>query len=316
VGPTTTPAVDPGKPGGHPITTFDYRSAPRPWPAYESPLEVVGHVVLPEDVDDAPLVLFLHGRHQACYGKGDNGDWPCAGQSQPVPSQLGYDYLQRVLASQGYATVSIAANAINAQDWRSPDGGASAASNRYAVVTVSPGDTSGVIEVPFQSDNRDDRRGVTQTVIGVPLTGLAMGDNFGRVTITDDDPAPRLRLDARRDRIEYGGRMVFVAKLSAPVDYSVWAELDGVVLDRFRPLRVGDVRDGWVRRHLATVPADGAALGRWIRGDDFQLDRGEVRFVFEVPTKAHPPHPRAKALTIRVSSSTLRQSDRATVRVR
>lgn len=779
VGPTTTPAADPGEPGEHPITRFDYRSAPRPWLAYPSPLEVVGHAVLPSDVDSAPLVMFLHGRHQACYGRGDNGDWPCAGQSKPVPSQLGYDYAQRVLASQGYATVSIAANAINQQDWKSPDGGASArsalvrhhlkllarwtadpqrprwygkldldrvvlvghsrggegvdqavidtraeapytvagqvligpvdfahqtagymptavllpycdgdvydlqgqryvdaagtvtaddptlrssillrganhnffntewtpglseapsnddwygqnhplcgrkasptrltaaeqrrsartfigaavhgfldsdpaaldvldsdrpvelpaaggaiawthalggdrdtvrpgagatvtgaadvcrsgaklpssaralplcgsggyerelhwtrmspwwlspatpyfkrgltrqlrlawdrpgtvgglrlaepldlsgpdaaldlrvvsdparhptrlavrltdgdgttwtapdavlrrlpgskslvavwsrplrvglsdapadldradiravdlvtrsdsgrvwvldasarrpviapapdarlpsirvgkvkvtegnaggariaklpytvvgevtsparfavamdqrsfghrASNKFAVVTVSPGDTSGVIEVPFQSDRRDDRR-IVQPVVAVPLRGLAMGDYYGRVIVIDDDPTPTLRLNVRRQRVEYGQRMVFVARLSAPADYAVMAELHGIVLDRYRPLRVGDVRDGWIRRRLATVPPDRAALARWIRGDDVKIAAGSVRSVFRVPTKAHPFTSRPKALTLRLTSDMLRQRDRATVRVR
>ncbi len=45
-----------------------------------------------------------------------------------MPSYLGYEYVQRLLASQGYATVSISANAINAQDFDSADAGASARS--------------------------------------------------------------------------------------------------------------------------------------------------------------------------------------------
>src|SRR5690606_30915332 len=61
VGPTTTPAIDFGEPGDHPIARFDYRSGPRPWAAFPSPMEVLGHAVLPTDADDAPLVLFLHG---------------------------------------------------------------------------------------------------------------------------------------------------------------------------------------------------------------------------------------------------------------
>jgi len=128
VGPTVVPAVDPGQPGALTPTSFDYTAADLPWREFEADLEVVGHVVLPEDAVNAPVVLFLHGRHQACYGDGDTGSWPCAGDSQPVPSHLGYDYLQQLLASQGYATVSIAANGINGQDWRSLDGGASARS--------------------------------------------------------------------------------------------------------------------------------------------------------------------------------------------
>jgi len=126
-GPTVTPTRDPGAPGEHPVRSFDYRSAALPWREYEAPLEVLGHAVLPTDVDAAPLVLFLHGRHSACYGRGGGG-WPCSGRSKPVPSYLGYDYLQQRLASQGYATVSISANAINAQDFRSRDGGAQARS--------------------------------------------------------------------------------------------------------------------------------------------------------------------------------------------
>ena len=45
---------------------------------------------------------------------------------EEIPSHLGYDYIQQVLASQGFATVSVRVNGINAQDWRLPDGGADA----------------------------------------------------------------------------------------------------------------------------------------------------------------------------------------------
>jgi hypothetical protein len=127
--PVETLAADPAAPGPHRVATpYDYRSEPLPWREFKAPMEVRGHVVQPRGVDDAPLVLFLHGRHQPCYGPGWSGNWPCDGQSRPVPSQLGYEYVQRRLATQGYASVSIAANAINAQDYQSPDGGAKARS--------------------------------------------------------------------------------------------------------------------------------------------------------------------------------------------
>src|SRR5262249_5232178 len=115
---------DPGRAGRFDVESFDYEAAPFQWPQFKAPLEVLGHAVLPVGRRHAPLVLFLHGRHNACYGRGDTGSWPCAGQSKPVPSYLGYDYLQRLLASQGYATVSVSANAINAQDEQAWDGGA------------------------------------------------------------------------------------------------------------------------------------------------------------------------------------------------
>lgn len=126
---------DPGVKGPHAIRTDNYTAPPWKYPGMRRKLEMKGHVVTPSDptvAATAPLVLFLHGRHSSCYRTGkrraDEGGWPCTGRARPVPSLLGYDYLQRILASQGFATVSIAANAINAQDGAKPDGGASARS--------------------------------------------------------------------------------------------------------------------------------------------------------------------------------------------
>jgi hypothetical protein len=778
VGPTTTPLVDPGEPGPHPVTRIDYRSSPLPWPAYPAPMEVIGHAVLPEDVDGAPLVLFLHGRHDSCYGDGDpDKEWPCRGKNRPVPSHLGYDYLQRILASQGYATVSIAANAINGQDVRSLDAGASARSQlvrhhlklldawtstaersrwygrvdleqvvlvghsrggegvnqvaidttadapysvagqvligpsavayqtagytptvvvlpycdgdlaglpgqrfvdaagtlttddptlrssvllsganhnffntewtpglsqapseddgshsgcsfanpsfrlsaaeqrraarsfvgaavhafvegdasaldlldagrlpvelpaaggaiawthalggnrdtvrvgvgarvtgaaqvclsgslpdppwtalpmcggrdrngrlvhwtpatlggeppdatgayrrygltrqlrfawsqpgrvgglrlhepfdlsgegttldlrvvsdparhptrfavrladgdsswtspdqlvrrlpghmlvvpmwartvrvglsdvpadldltdirsiefvsrsdggriwlldasarrpglapspqkrlpsirigrgtvseadgggigevpfhvdgevattsrfavvmgqqsfasqtppRYDIVTVSPGQTGGKIEVPYGSDALDDRGGTNQLLHAVPLDGLAMSDHVGRLVVTDDDPTPRLRVAVGRHRVAYGQRMVFVARLARPVDYGVTVWLRGVMLDRFRPLRVADVPERWATTSLPGAPKR-VAVARWIRGWPIWIRAGSTSARYRVPTRAHPPHPSPKALTIRFSSGLLGDPVRRTVRVR
>jgi hypothetical protein len=128
--------VDPGERGPFGVEApFDYRAPGLDWREFDAPMEVLGHVVLPAGVDDAPLVLILHGRHAACYRPGADdgsprgaGDWPCPGAQRPVPSHLGYEYVQRLLASQGYASVSVSANAVNAQDYVSPDGGAAARS--------------------------------------------------------------------------------------------------------------------------------------------------------------------------------------------
>ncbi|MFS3129129.1 hypothetical protein ACLM5J_12080 [Nocardioides sp. Bht2] len=125
-------ASDPSKKGPYAVRTSNYTRPGVKMPGMPQPIEMVGHVV--EPVADAvtgprPLVVFLHGRHSVCYGKGQGpqtGDgWPCKPQKE-IPSHLGYDYVQQVLASQGYATVSIRANGINAQDYRLADGGAEA----------------------------------------------------------------------------------------------------------------------------------------------------------------------------------------------
>jgi hypothetical protein len=130
---------DPGIPGFHGITISDYTLDPVKLPDIPELAEMVGHVVEPTDAtDSSPLVLFLHGRHEPCYKPGVGAKpatvplakapdaWKCPGKQLPVPSYLGYDYVQRLLASQGYVTVSISADAINALDFYAADGGAAA----------------------------------------------------------------------------------------------------------------------------------------------------------------------------------------------
>ncbi len=141
--PTTRALLkDPGRPGTHAITSTDYQLAPVKLPGISQLSEMVGHVVAPVDATDAsPLVLFLHGRHEPCYTPkttkpgSDTGQgrfvlgaevWSCPAGQEPIPSYLGYDYVQRLLAGQGYVTVSISADAINALDFQDEDGGAAA----------------------------------------------------------------------------------------------------------------------------------------------------------------------------------------------
>ena len=131
-------APDPGAPGPYATVTSDYELDPVRLPGLREPIEMVGHVVEPAAAAPAgprPLVLFLHGRHQSCYDPGDAGayaeQWPCEAPFEEIPSHLGYDYVQRLLASQGYATVSVRVNGINAQDDALADGGADA---RAAIV--------------------------------------------------------------------------------------------------------------------------------------------------------------------------------------
>ncbi len=131
------PTVDPALPGSFETVTSDYDLDPVKLPGMREPIEMIGHVVEPSAAAPSarPLVLFLHGRHEVCYDPtGDDGyaeSWPCPAPFAEIPSHLGYDYLQQVLASQGYATVSVRVNGINAQDYRLPDGGADA---RAAIV--------------------------------------------------------------------------------------------------------------------------------------------------------------------------------------
>jgi hypothetical protein len=131
--PTVLPAnsVDPGKPGRYGTTTGEYTLPSVRLPGLDAPVEMRAVVVAPTGASGRrPLALFLHGRHDTCYtADGDRfGAWPCPSGSKPVPSHRGYLRDQELLASQGYVTVSVSANGINAQD-SVEDGGAQARSS-------------------------------------------------------------------------------------------------------------------------------------------------------------------------------------------
>ncbi|MEU3922745.1 hypothetical protein [Streptomyces sp. NPDC029004] len=126
-------SVDPGKPGTYRTVTGEYALDPVRLPGFPAPVEMRGVVVAPKGATGKrPVALFLHGRHATCYVPGSeepNIDWPCAKGAKPIPSHRGYLRDQELLASQGYVTVSIAANGINGQDGNAEDGGAQARSS-------------------------------------------------------------------------------------------------------------------------------------------------------------------------------------------
>ncbi|MGW3121441.1 alpha/beta hydrolase family protein [Streptomyces sp. NPDC001107] len=141
-------SVDPGKPGQYGTTTGEYDLDPVKLPGFPQPVEMRAVVVAPKGATGhRPLALFLHGRHSTCYTPRDvTGDWPCPQGTKPIPSYRGYLRDQQLLASQGYVTVSISANGINAQDDAAEDGGAQARSSlvrrhlaRWADWAADPG---------------------------------------------------------------------------------------------------------------------------------------------------------------------------------
>jgi hypothetical protein len=126
--------VDPGVKGPYKTTTGEYSLPGVKLSTYPQPVEMQAVVVAPKNAPGKrPLALFLHGRHWTCF-TGDDPDaitleWPCPAPSAAVPSHRGYLQSQELLASQGYVTVSISANGVNAQDRADDDGGAQARSS-------------------------------------------------------------------------------------------------------------------------------------------------------------------------------------------
>ncbi|MET7689431.1 hypothetical protein ABZT06_15895 [Streptomyces sp. NPDC005483] len=164
--PAQAPAngVDPGKPGSYRTVTGEYDLDPIRLPGFATPVEMRAQVVAPKGATGSrPLALFLHGRHATCYKPGSeddvNIDWPCADGYKPIPSDKGYLRDQKLLASQGYVTVSISANGINAQDWQPEDAGAQARSSlvrqhlaRWADWTAHPSTAPAVVREAARAD--------------------------------------------------------------------------------------------------------------------------------------------------------------------
>ncbi|GAA1588969.1 MULTISPECIES: Calx-beta domain-containing protein [Kribbella] len=126
--------ADPGALGKYKVDTAEYNLGDEAvyLPGLKHRSELLGKVYTPRGaIGPRPLVVFLHGRHQNCYG--DPADpnsldkpWPCPKGMKPVPSYRGYDGPATALASNGYQVVSISANAINGWDGDAYDAGAQA----------------------------------------------------------------------------------------------------------------------------------------------------------------------------------------------
>jgi hypothetical protein len=125
-------AVDPGAAGKYGVDVSEYNLGDEViyLPGLGHRSELRAKVYAPRHAaGPRPLVIFLHGRHAACYGTpsvpptGGDKPWPCPAGMKPVPSYRGFDAPAEALASHGYLVVSISANAINALD-AVDDGGA------------------------------------------------------------------------------------------------------------------------------------------------------------------------------------------------
>ena len=126
---------DPAKPGPYQVERLDYNlgDTATTLPGLSNlPVEMRAAVYAPAGArGERPVVVFLHGRHSACYNPAtrasSNTNWPCAAGFLPIDSYLGYTEAAQALATHGYVVVSISANGINAKDASSTDDNGAAA---------------------------------------------------------------------------------------------------------------------------------------------------------------------------------------------
>ncbi len=119
--------IDPGVAGKFRTVQGEYSLPSVRLPGLDTRVEMKAMVVAPAGATGRrPLALFLHGRHDTCFDAEGTltAEWPCGTGKKPVPSYRGHLHDQKLLASQGYVTVSISANGINAQDVVRADGSA------------------------------------------------------------------------------------------------------------------------------------------------------------------------------------------------
>ncbi len=197
--------VDPGTPGIFRTVTGEYTLPGVKLPGFDQKVEMQGVVVAPKGAPGRrPLALFLHGRHYTCFVGADEdkitGDWPCAPGAKPVPSHRGYLQAQRLLASQGYVTVSISANGINGQDYQAEDGGAQARSSLVRLHLAKWADWAGA--------GRDDAPAAVKAVARPDLGKVLLvghsrgGEGVNRAALDSITPPPGAQ-DGYRGRVRW-----------------------------------------------------------------------------------------------------------------
>ena len=110
--------LGPAAPGAYGVsrTAYDFGDQVYQPTGLGGRVELRADVRYPSDLTGGPypLVLFLHGNHDACY-RGDRAsyEWPCRDGWEPLPNYQGYDYIARRLASYGFIVASISGNGVN-----------------------------------------------------------------------------------------------------------------------------------------------------------------------------------------------------------
>jgi dienelactone hydrolase len=220
-------ADDPAAPGPFAVEERDYNlgNDALTLPSMREKSELRGRLYLPTGARGRrPVVLFLHGMHDFCYGEqtGQANPWPCPAGMKPVLNYGGYDAMGRALASHGYVVASLSANAVNAYSGMHDDFGAQA---RGDLVLAHLG-------LLRRSDAGTGPLKAVQGRLDLSRVGL-MGHSRGGEGVV------RAALDNTQRHDPYGIRGLF---LLAPTDYTR-PTVPGVSTSVLLPYCDGDVSD-------------------------------------------------------------------------
>ncbi|MEU8659345.1 hypothetical protein [Actinoplanes philippinensis] len=195
-------AVDPGVPGTLGTVEGEYDLPAVTLPGLRAPVEMQALVIAPKGgASERPMVVFLHGRQDACYTpeEGFRDGWPCPEGSRAVPSHRGFRSMQQLLASQGYVTVSIAANGVNAQDGLD-DGGAQA---RSSLVRLHLGKWADWAGRHADAAPAIVRQAAPADLSRVMLVGHSRGGEGANRAVMDTVTPPPAAVDGYRGRVRW-----------------------------------------------------------------------------------------------------------------
>ncbi len=129
-------------------------------------------------------------------------------------------------------------------------------------VDLAPGQTDGYIRYEYAGNEVDDYPRRSTGFYAYPVSG-AMTDAYdGRVTLLDDDPAPRLRIRTPK-RVSEGGTIRIRLALTADTGYDSFVSVNPVRgIGPGHRLKVGDLPSGWLERHFIESDDPGDPLHR------------------------------------------------------
>lgn len=232
------PSADPSVPGPHDVTVAEYDGGPT---IVTDPqgltyaAEIAGVAHYPSTGDGPfPVVLYLHGNHATCSYLGvEFLGYPCPTTPvvEPVLNYRGYDYLGENLASHGYITFSIDANAVNTYNLTGDRG-----SNERAQLIARTLD----LIADFDAGTAFDLEGVIgdDLVDRVDLTRIGMmGHSRGGEGVTEF-------IEDNENRDPLDGPMYDIAAVLslAGTDYNL-PRASGTHFGTILPLCDGDVHD-------------------------------------------------------------------------